>query len=89
MGLLRKSYDGHSRCMIRMAQVSARIPWCNIVTLLSSGSIELREMIEIVSTLYDMEGVGGVGMTVLQCNSSDLLILPEKDTKNPEILGRN
>merc|ERR1712048_987878 len=25
-----------------------------------SGSIELKEMVEIVSTLYDMEGVGGV-----------------------------
>ena len=25
-----------------------------------SGTIELREMVEIVSTLYDMEGVGGV-----------------------------
>ena len=25
-----------------------------------SGTIELKEMVEIVSTLYDMEGVGGV-----------------------------
>ena len=30
----------------------------------ASGSIELREMVEIVSTLYDMEGVGGVGIKV-------------------------
>ena len=38
----------------------------------ASGSIELREMVEIVSTLYDMEGVGGVGMrlwpVVLMCD---------------------
>lgn len=27
-----------------------------------AGSIELKEMVEIVSTLYDMEGVGGVSV---------------------------
>ena len=29
-----------------------------------SGTIELKEMVEIVSTLYDMEGVGGVSHSV-------------------------
>ena len=33
----------------------------NILIVNIQGTIELKEMVEIVATLYDMEGVKGVG----------------------------
>lgn len=40
-----------------------------------SGTIELREMVEIVSTLYDMEGVGGVSQLPTQVSLHQTPIL--------------
>ena len=43
-----------------------------------SGSIELKEMVEIVSTLYDMEGVGGVRTHTRGLTASNADILQVK-----------
>ena len=63
MGRLRKNYGGASEFLIRMVQVDSRKILYNEFSFLKtifSGSIELKEMVRIMTCLLELEGVGKV-----------------------------
>ena len=54
MDLQKKNYAGLLKCMIKMNQV--RSLGKNIAKNFSLGVIELREMVDIVGTIYELQG---------------------------------
>ena len=69
--LPRKNFIGRLRCMIKTARVSNWL-WFTFThlysySLLNAGTIELSEMIDIIGTLFEMDGIEKVNKRDFKC----------------------
>ena len=60
MVLLKKNSDGVSEYLTKTVQVSCWFVLMNISKVLCEGSIELKEMVRIMASLLELEGVSRV-----------------------------
>ena len=62
MDQLKISYAGLLRCTTEMVQVCQRIQLQSLAEVeIYTGAIELEEMVEVIGSLLEMEGVSKVG----------------------------